>query len=125
MLHRIRVLHLVGSVGHIVHSGVSGAQNVGTLFFRLRWAWCSFQKKHVGTRYAELMFLYSVGSVGHIVHSYVSGHETTMNYFSSLGGPGAVSIKSMLGHITPNLWFCIWWDLQVMYSIVVHPVQFA
>jgi hypothetical protein len=32
----------------------------------------------------------------------------------------AVSIKSALGHITLDLYFCTWWDLQVMQCIVVR-----
>jgi hypothetical protein len=31
----LRFLHSVGSAGHVVHSGASGARNVGTLFFML------------------------------------------------------------------------------------------
>jgi hypothetical protein len=79
----------------------------------LRWARCGFHKKRVGTRYAKLVFLHPVGSAGHVVHSGASRHETSTNYFSFLGGPGAVYIKSAIGHVTPNLSFCIWWDMRV------------
>jgi hypothetical protein len=90
------VLHLVGSVGHVVHSGVSGARNIDTLFLMIGWARCGFQKEHTETRYAEVVFLHLVGSTGHIVHS------------------GAVSIKSASGHVTLNSCFCIWWDMRVI-----------
>jgi hypothetical protein len=41
------------------------------------------------------------------------GCETSMHYFSCLGGPGVLSIKSTPRHVTPNLCSCIWWDLWV------------
>jgi hypothetical protein len=51
-----------------VHSGASGARNVDTLFFMLGWDQYGFDKKCIGTRYAELSFLYPVGSASHVVH---------------------------------------------------------
>jgi hypothetical protein len=38
----------------------------------LGWAQCSFHKKRVETRCAELLFLHPFGSVGQIVHSKAS-----------------------------------------------------
>jgi hypothetical protein len=38
----------------------------------LRWAWCGFHKKRVGSRYAEVVFLHLVGFAGHVLHSRAS-----------------------------------------------------
>jgi hypothetical protein len=38
-------LHPVLYVGHIVHSGASGAQNVDAIFFILVWDWYGFHRK--------------------------------------------------------------------------------
>jgi hypothetical protein len=56
-----------------VHFGESGERIIDTLFFKLRWDRYGFDKKCIGTGYAELMFLHPVGSVGHIVYFGASG----------------------------------------------------
>jgi hypothetical protein len=65
-------LHLVGYMGHVVHSGASAVRNIDALFFMLGWARCRLHKTHAGTHDVEIMFLHPVGFVGHVVHSGVS-----------------------------------------------------
>jgi hypothetical protein len=62
-------LHQVGCTDHVVHCGVSGAQNVIALFFMLGWESYGFDKKRVGAHYAELVFLHQVGCTSRVVHS--------------------------------------------------------
>jgi hypothetical protein len=59
-LRRTCIFHPVESIGHVVYSGASVAQNGDALFFMLSWDWYRFDKKHVRTRYAEVVFLHSV-----------------------------------------------------------------
>jgi hypothetical protein len=59
------------------------------------------------------MFLHLVGSDGHVVHSGASGKQNVNVLFFMLGGTDTDSIKSVSGHVTLNLCFCIWWDMQV------------
>jgi hypothetical protein len=80
----------------------------------LEWDRYGLHKKHARTRYAKLVFLHLVGSVGQVEHSVRPACETSMHYFSCSGGPNAVSIKSVPGHVMSNLCFCILWDLQHM-----------
>jgi hypothetical protein len=79
----------------------------------------SFHKQRVGTCYSELMFLYLVGAAGPVVHSSGTGARNIDALFSCSGGPGTVSIESVSGHVTPNLCFCISWDLWVTKCIPV------
>jgi hypothetical protein len=64
----LMILHPVGSVSHVVHSGASWARNVDTLFFMLGWARYGIHIKRARTRYVELVFLHPVGFAGHVVH---------------------------------------------------------
>jgi hypothetical protein len=57
-IRQMRVLHLLGSMGHVDHFGASGMRNVDALFFILGWDRYRFHKKHVGIHYAELVFLH-------------------------------------------------------------------
>jgi hypothetical protein len=68
MLRRTFVFHPVGSTGQVVHFGASGERIIDTLFFKLRWDRYGFDKKCIGTRYAELLFLHPVRSAGQVVH---------------------------------------------------------
>jgi hypothetical protein len=79
----------------------------------LGWDPNGFHKKHARARYAERVFLHPLGSSVHVVDSGVSGRGTSMHYFSCAGGTGKDSTKVKLGHVTPNLCFCIRWDLLV------------
>jgi hypothetical protein len=43
------LLHPVGSVGHVVHSGASEAQNIDALFFILEWDRYGLHKRRTRT----------------------------------------------------------------------------
>jgi hypothetical protein len=75
----------MGYEGHVVHYVVSGEHYFNTLFFMLGWHQYGFDKKRVGTRYAELVFLHPMGSVGHVVHSGASGAQNVDAVFFMLG----------------------------------------
>jgi hypothetical protein len=66
-------LHLLESTGPILYFGTSEFSNVNALFFILWGDRYEFDKKHVGTRYAKLVFLHPLGSAVHIVLSGASG----------------------------------------------------
>jgi hypothetical protein len=103
--------HPVGSAGHIVNSGASVPQNINVLFFMLRWDWCRFNKKHAGTLHAKHVFWHPGGSAGHVVHSGAFGARNVNVLFFMIGSAGVVFINSERRHVTPNLCFCIRWDL--------------
>jgi hypothetical protein len=60
-------------VGHVVHYGASGVQQVDTLIFMFVWDRYRFDKMYVTTHYVKLVFLHPVGSAGQVVHFCASG----------------------------------------------------
>jgi hypothetical protein len=98
-------LYPVGAAGRVVHFSASRAQNVDALFFMLRWAQCGLNKKRTQTHYTELEFsiMWDLCVTRCIlVHPWC---EMSTHHFSSSSRPGAVSIKSTSGHVSPNLCF--------------------
>jgi hypothetical protein len=77
-------LHPVGSAAHVEHFGASRARNVDALIFVLWWARCGFHKKHVGTRYATLLFFLE-GSACHVVQSGAFRGHNVNGLFCMLG----------------------------------------
>jgi hypothetical protein len=55
----------------------------------------------------------SVGDAAHVVHSVSSRRETSMHYYLSSGGTGTDCTENAPGHVMPNFYFCIRWDLWV------------
>jgi hypothetical protein len=79
----------------------------------LRWAWCGFHEKCTEKHYAEVVFLHPVESVGHVVHSDAFGARNVNAQIFMLMWDRYGFNKKASGHITPNLCFCMWWDLRV------------
>jgi hypothetical protein len=77
--------HLVGSSGHIVHSGASGVRNVVAIFFMLVWARYDFNKKRAGAHFVEIVFLHLVRAAGHVVHYGASGARNVDVLYFMLG----------------------------------------
>jgi hypothetical protein len=78
-------LHPVRSVGHVVHSATSGAQNVDTLLFILGWAIAVSTKGDNGHVTANIYFLHPVGSACHVVRSGAFGAQNVNALFFMFG----------------------------------------
>jgi hypothetical protein len=109
---KLVLLHPVGSVGHVVHSSAFGVQKVEALFLMLRWDRYGFHKKRAEAYSVEVVFLYPLGCVGHVVHFGAFRAQNIDTLFFMLGWASADSTKCALGHVMPNLRFCIRWDLS-------------
>jgi hypothetical protein len=57
------------SADNVVHFGASGARNIDALYFMLGLYRYGYDRKFVGTHYAEILFFHPIGSAGHVVHS--------------------------------------------------------
>jgi hypothetical protein len=79
----------------------------------LGWEQYGFDKKCIGTRHTELLFLHPVGSAGHIVNSDVSGAQNVDALFSMLGWDRYGFHKKRFRTRYANFCLCIWWDLWV------------
>jgi hypothetical protein len=62
-------------------------------------------KKRIGRRYTELVFLYPIGYAGHVTHSGTSGHESLTHYFSCSGETGTDATITAPRHVTPKCVF--------------------
>jgi hypothetical protein len=58
---KLVLLHLMGSVGHVVHSDAFGPRYINILFVILGWVKKGIQQKRTVKRYAELVFLHPMG----------------------------------------------------------------
>jgi hypothetical protein len=91
----------------------------------LEWPRCGFHQKDIGkdigTRYAQLVFLYPMVSSGHVVYSGASGARNMLALFLMLEWDRYGFNKKRIGtHYTKLVLFCIRWDLWVMWCILVH-----
>jgi hypothetical protein len=60
----------------------------------LGWDRYRFNKKHVGTCYAELLFFHPLRSVGHVVHSVAPGARNIDALLFMLVGPIRIQQKA-------------------------------
>jgi hypothetical protein len=79
-----------------------------------------FDKKRVGTCYAELVFLHPVRSMGDVVHSSVSRAQNVDALFFNLGCTRYGFHKNRYGTCYVELLFRIRSDLWVTYCIPVR-----
>jgi hypothetical protein len=77
----------------------------------LGWDQYGYDKKCIGTRYVELLFLHLVASTGHVVHFGASEERIVDKLFFRLRWDRYGLTECASGHIIPNLCFHIWWDL--------------
>jgi hypothetical protein len=107
-------LLLVGSAGHVVHSSASGVRNIDALFFMLRLDRYRIHKKVCWDTLCQTCVFASTGICGpRSAFRSIRATKRRCTIFHAYVGPVQNPQKSVLGHVTLNLCFCIHWDLWV------------
>jgi hypothetical protein len=106
-------LHLVGSMGHIVHY-ISSRRQTSTHYCSCSSGTSTDLTKGVLRHVTPHVFLRLVGSMGHVVHSGASGPRNIIELFFMLRLARYGFLKKHVGTNYANLCFCIWFDLWVM-----------
>jgi hypothetical protein len=78
----------------------------------LVWDECGFQKKCAETHHAKLVFCIRWDLWVSLCIALRPTRNTSMHYFSFSFGTGSDFTKSVTGHVTLNLHFCIWYGFQ-------------
>jgi hypothetical protein len=122
-----------------VHFSASEVQNIDALFFMLRCDRYECQKNHVGTRYADGVFLHPMGFTGPVVHFGASGVQNFDTLLIMLGWDrygfhknhvetryaGRVFLASCGACMSRSAFRCIWHAKcrRTIFYARVEPVQ--
>jgi hypothetical protein len=105
MLCQTCVLHLVGSLGHVVHYGASRVRNVDALFFCSCGTSTDSTKSALGHVTPNLCFAFGTTRGSCCGLRCVPGVNHRRTIFLARVGPVMNPRKSALEHITPNSFF--------------------
>jgi hypothetical protein len=118
---KVLFLRLVGSAGHVMHSGALRARKSTHYFSCSGGPGAVSIKKRSGTCYVELLCLHSIGFAGHIVHFGASKTSNINALFFMLEWAQCGIHKKHAGTHYAKHVFLHRWVLRVMWHILVHP----